>query len=66
MQFTIGFEQFFSKIDNLLSYLDNFSRKLMIYYRIWTDFLENRQFTIISEQILPKTDDLLPYLNSFS
>ena len=36
----------------------------MIYPRIWTDFLENRQFTIVSEQILPKTDDLLSYLNS--
>ena len=65
MQFTIVFEQFFSKIDNLLSYLNSFSRKLTIYSRIWTDFLENRQFTIVSEQIFPKTDDLLSYLNEF-
>ena len=57
--------QIFSKIDDLLSYLNRFYRKLMIYSRIWTDFRENRQFTIVSEQILPKTDDLPLYLNEF-
>ena len=57
--------QFFPKIDDLLPYLDNFSRKLTIYSRIWTDFLENRQFTIVSGQFFPKIDDLLPYLNEF-
>ena len=55
----------FLKIDNLLPYLDNFSRKSTIYSRIWADFPENRQFTPVSEQIFPKTDDLLPYLNEF-
>ena len=37
----------------------------MIYPRIWTNFLENRQFTIVSEQIFPKIDDLPLYLNEF-
>ena len=54
------------KIDDLLPYLDRFYRKLTIYSRIWTDFLENRQFTIVSEQIFMKIDDLLPYLDRFS
>ena len=65
MQFTIVFEQFFSKIDNLLSYLDSFSQKSTIYSRIWTVFHENRQFTIVSEQFFMKTDDLPLYLNEF-
>ena len=41
-------------------------RKSMIYFRIWTVFLENRQFTIVFEQSFLKIDDLFPYLNSFS
>ena len=63
--FTPVSEQFFLKIGNLLSYLNSFSWKSSIYYRIWTVFSKNRQFTIVPEQIFLKIDDLLSYLNRF-
>ena len=43
-------EWFFAKIDDLLPYLNSFFSKLIIYYRIWTDFHENRRFTPVSER----------------
>jgi len=45
------------KIDDLLSYLNRFSRKSSIYYRIWTDFSENWQFTPVSEWISRKNKE---------
>ena len=42
LQFTIVSELSFLKICNLLSYLNRFSRKSMIYSRIWVIFPENR------------------------
>ena len=49
-----------------IPYLNKFSRKLIIYSRIWVIFLENRWLYPVSEQIFPKIDNLPPYLSYFS
>ena len=57
---------FFLFFVDCIPYLNKFSRKLIIYPRIWVIFLENRWLYPVSEQIFPKIDNLPPYLSYFS
>ena len=48
---------FFLFFDDCTPYLNKFSRKLIIYPRIWVIFLENRWLYPVSEQIFLKMTD---------